>query len=221
MTDAILKPILVAVACLGLAAAAAPERTVEGNVVASQHEPPVKIEVPRAATYAGADRFVLYEMADCELHAFVEGDGENHVRRLFWVQFEKYLESRPDLHHRYDSPRHVTLGGQDFYLDTWLDAEDDRHTPGSDGEHIRALVRAKGYAVPASRMSVRLVHLLDDAKRKELMLIYSEDLAPTGFGPKDLREGGKRHGEWPALEAALVQRALGSFKVRFEEEREP
>ena len=31
-------------------------------------------------------------------------------------------------------------------------------------------------------MYVRLVHLLDKEKRKELMIIYGEDLAPTGFG---------------------------------------
>ncbi len=28
---------------------------------------------------------------------------------------------------------------------------------------------------------VRLVHLLDEQRRKELMIIYGEDLAPTGF----------------------------------------
>jgi hypothetical protein len=30
-------------------------------------------------------------------------------------------------------------------------------------------------------MCVRLVHLLDDAKRKKLMIIYGEDLGPIGF----------------------------------------
>ena len=33
--------------------------------------------------------------------------------------------------------------------------------------------------MPAGMMSVRLVHLLDEQKRKELMIIYSENL--TGF----------------------------------------
>jgi hypothetical protein len=213
-----LVTLCLALACLGLVAASAPERRVKGNALTSRHEPAVRIEVPKSATYAGADSFVLYEMADCELHAFVEADADKRVRRIWWIQFEKYLDSRPELHHRYDSPRQVKIDGRDFYLDTWLDAEDDKRTPGSDGERIRALIRSKGFIVPPDRMSVRLVHLLDEAKRKELMLIYSEDLAPTGHEPKALREGGAQRDDWAELERALVKRAVTSFELRFSKE---
>ena len=213
--------LLLAVACLGLAAAAEPERRVRGNAIVSKREPAVRIEVPKAAVYAGADRFVLYEIADCELHAFVEVDADRRVRRLYWIQFEGYLDSRPELHHRYDSPRKASIDGREFVIDTWLDAEDDRRTPGSDGEHVRALIRAKGFVVPPDRMSVRLVHLLDEAKRKELMLIYSEYLAPTGFEPKALRPGGERHGEWADIERELIARALSRFYIRFSAEAKP
>jgi hypothetical protein len=207
--------LVLVVAGLGLAAAAEPERTVRGNALVSKREPAVRIEVPKAAVYAGADRFVLYEIADCELHAFVEVDADRRVRRLYWIQFEGYLDSRPELHHRYDSPRNAKIDGREFVIDTWLDAEDDRRTPGSDGEHVRALIRAKGFVVPPDRMSVRLVYLLDEAKRKELMLIYSEDLAPTGHAPQQLRPGGERHAEWAELERELVKRALTAFDLRF------
>jgi len=30
---------------------------------------------------------VLYGMADCELHAFVEADSQKNVERLYWIQF--------------------------------------------------------------------------------------------------------------------------------------
>ena len=40
-------------------------------------------------------------------------------------------------------------------------------------------------------MDVRLVHLLDAEKRKELMIIYGEDLASTGFTAADLRKRAK------------------------------
>jgi hypothetical protein len=66
---------------------------------------------------------------------------------------------------------------------------------------------AKGYKMPADMMYVRLVHLLDDQKRKELMIVYGEDLAPTGFTAADLAEGGKSRTQWPALENALIARA--------------
>jgi hypothetical protein len=123
------------------------------------------------------------------------------------VQFEDYLPSRPELSHRYDSPQHTTIGGLDFYVDTWVVPGDATDRPGSDSEHIRALILAKGYKLPAAIMSVRLVHLLDERKRKELMIIYSEDAATTGFSAADLREGGKAYDRWPAIAEGLIERA--------------
>src|SRR3954447_5095650 len=112
-----------------VAGASAPERKVDGNVITSEHDPAVRIDLPKSVQYLGADRFVLYEIADCELHLFVEADHERKVERLYWVQFEGYVSSRPDLHHSYDSPRHVTIGGLDFYVDTWMQAKDSTTNP--------------------------------------------------------------------------------------------
>ena len=56
-------------------------------------------------------------------------------------------------------------------------------------------------------MYVRLVHLLDEQKRKELMFIYGEDLALTGFTVADLKKGGKAYDQWPAIEKGLIERA--------------
>ena len=164
----------------------APERKADKNTITSERDPAVRIQLPAAAHYVGADRFVLYGIADCELHAFVESDAGKNVKHLYWIQFEQYLPSRPDLHHTYDSPRHATLGGWDFFLDTWVRASDEAPTAGSDLEHIQELIRKKGYKLPAAMMSVRLVHLLDQQKRKELMIIYSEDLAPTNLSTDSL-----------------------------------
>ena len=61
--------------------------------------------------------------------------------------------------------------------------------------------------MPEATMNVRLVHLLDHQKRKELMIIYAEDLQPTGFSLADLMPGGKHASEWPTLEAGLIRRA--------------
>jgi len=180
----------VAVANLSSCAAGpAPEREARGSAIVSAREPAVRIEVPREARYVGADRFVLLGIADCELHVFVEADAQHRVQRLYWIQFEGYLPSRPDLHHRYESPRHETVAGMDFYVDTWVSPETPRDfEPDSDVAHLRRLLAANGYTLPRTR-SVRLVHLLDDAKRKELMVIYAEALpAPeNGFVESALR----------------------------------
>jgi hypothetical protein len=185
----------------------APERRVERNTITSERDPKLRIRLPETLHYVGADRWVLYGIADCELHAFVRADEQKSVQELYWVQFEGYIPSRPDLHHKYDSPRHAMLRGIDFYLDTWPRSNDEKTDAGSDREHIDALIRAKGYKIPVNMMYVRLVHLLDPEKRKELMIIYGEDLASSGFTAADLHEGGKAYGQWPTLENGLIDRA--------------
>ena len=184
----------------------APERRVQGNLIISMHDPKMLIRLPESVHYVGADRWVLYGIADCELHAFVEADEQKNVQELYWVQFEGYIPSRPDLHHKYDSPRHALIGGLDFYVDTWPRSNDEKTEAGSDREHIDALIRAKGYKIPENMMYVRLVHLLDREKRKELMIIYGEDLASSGFTAADLHQGGKASDHWPALENELIER---------------
>jgi len=148
-----------------------PERHVRGNVIISDRDPEIQIQLPKSTQYVDADRWVLYDIADSELHAFVEADPKNNVQGLYWVQFEGYLPTKPDLKHQYDSPRHAEIGGLDFYVDTWVRSKDADVDSGSDREHIEALVRAKGFTMPGGMMYVRLVHLLDEQKRKELMII--------------------------------------------------
>jgi len=53
--------------------------------------------------------------------------------------------------------------------------------PGSDVEHTVALIRTRGYHMPEGMMYVRLVHLLDEQQRKELMIIYGEDVAQSSL----------------------------------------
>lgn len=197
----------------------APERRVQGNMIISMHDPKVLIRLPESVHYVGADRWVLYGIADCELHAFLQADEHKNVQALYWVQFEGYIPSRPDLHHTYDSPRHTTIGGLDFYVDTWPRSNGEKTESGSDREHIDALIGAKGYNIPADMMYVRLVHLLDAEKRRELMIIYGEDLASTGFTAADLREGGKAYGQWQALQKELIERA--KTKIALEETGKP
>lgn len=197
-----------ALACLALPAhGQTPERTVSGTSVTSSHDPKIRIDLPASAQYVGADRWLLLGFDDCEMHLFVDADAAKHIQRLYWVQFEAYIPERPDMHHDYSGSRHVTINGLDFYLDTWVQDASQPAEKDSDGEHQRHLLAAKGYTRPANGMYVRLVHLPDAQKRKELMVIYGEDLAPTGFTAAQLSEHGAAHDRWPAIEKALIERA--------------
>src|SRR5258707_889875 len=207
--------VLIRVFVGGLVAAQAqgPERRVQANVITSERDPKVRLRLPKAVQYVGADRWVLYGIADCELHAFVEADEQKNVQRLYWVQFEGYVPTRPELKHEYNSPQHAKIGAVDFYVDTWVRSSNAKTRPGSDREHIEALIRAKGYKLPAGMMDVRLVHLLDEQKRKELMIIYGEDVTSTGFSAAELDKGGKAHDQWPAIEKALVERSVKKIVI--------
>jgi len=169
--------------------------------------------LPDAAHYLGSDRWILYGMANCELHAFVDPNPEKLVQRLYWVQFESYLPTRPELHHTYNSPKHTTLGARDFFVDTWVRSTEEKNRAGSDVEHIISLIAKNGYRMPSAMMYVRLVHLLDDQKRKELMIIYGEDIAPYGFTAADLQPGGNAHDQWAAIAGGLLERAKQSVSI--------
>lgn len=204
-----------ALACLAPQAhAQAPERTVSGHSVISTHDPKMRIDLPASAQYVGADRWLLLGFDDCEMHLFVDADADKRIQRLYWVQFEAYIPSRPELHHDYSKSRQITINGVDFYLDTWVQNADEPTDKDSDGDHERRLLAAKGYQRPANGMYVRLVHLPDAQKRKELMVIYGEDLAPTGFTAAQLDKGGAAHDRWPDIEKALIERAREHVSFR-------
>jgi hypothetical protein len=124
--------------------------------------------------YVGADRWILYGISDCEVHLFVEADAKNNVQRMYWIQFEGYLPSKPDLHHVYDSPQHTSIGGLDFYVDE-VSIGARENDPSSDVGHVKALLRRSGYGNSAGMRYLRLVNLLDADKRNELMIIYGDN----------------------------------------------
>jgi hypothetical protein len=190
-----------------------PERHVQANVLTSERDPKMRIKLPSSVQYVGADRWPLLGLADCELHVFVEATPQKRVQRLYWLQFEAYLPSRPELHHTYSFSKTETLGGLLFDVRTRFAASSETPQPGSDVEHVQGLLRAKGYQLPEAMMSVRFVHLFDQQKRKELMIIYAEDLASTGFTVEDLLPKGRHAARWPALEATLVQRAKSALEL--------
>lgn len=194
---------------------AAPERVVSANTVRSERDPAVTLELPASVQYAGAARWVLYGVADCEVHVFVEADSAKRVSRLYWIQFEGYLPHISASYNSYNSPVRVDLGGgREFIVDGGLFRTTTASRPGSDRERVLEMLKAKGYVIPPEMLTRRMVHLPTPDRRKELMIIYAEDLAPTGFTIADLATGGKSAAELPRLERELLQRAVEGIKAR-------
>ena len=212
----LLTAFMLAVAALPCVAQA-PERVVKGNTLVSERDPKITLEFREPVEYVGADRWVLYDVADCEVHVFVQADSSRKVLRLYWVQFEAYLPTVPHSYDGYNSPVRADIGGREFIVDGWFRPTgpgSGTGRPGSDREHVLKLLAAKGYALPNEMMMRRMVHLPTPDRRKELMIIYAEDLAPTGLTVADLNPGGKAESERPRLEKELLQRALDRIKAR-------
>jgi len=62
----------------------APERKVERNAVLSARDPNVRVSISAVAQLCRANRWNLYDIADCELHAFVDSDAQKNVQGLYW-----------------------------------------------------------------------------------------------------------------------------------------
>lgn len=194
--------------------AAPVSRTVSGQVLTSKEMPAVRLEFDKAFKYAGGHSFVLYDVANAEQHFFVDADKDGRLKRFYWIQFEGYL---PDNTHAYDynSPKIVNIGGLDFFADVYARSmKGNTGRPDSDGNRARAFLESKGYKLGSTEVvSQRLVHLIDAAKRNELMIIYLEDLSATGLTAADLNEGGSARARWPEVSQAVLDRALKSMKI--------
>ena len=189
-------------------------RTVSGQVLTSKDTPAVRLEFDKAFKYIGAQSFVLYGVANAEQHFFVDADKDGRMKRFFWVQFEGYLPTNTNSYN-YKSPKIVNAGGFDFFADVYpRSLKGDLGRPDSDGNRARAFLSAKGLKMIGTEfISQRLVHMVDQAKRNELMIIYIEDLSESGLTAADLIEGGSARARWPEISQGLLDRALKNMKV--------
>ena len=189
-------------------------RTVNDRVLTSTQLPAVKLEFSKPFKYVGGHSFVLYEVANAEQHFFVDADKDGRINRMYWVQFEGYLASNT---HTYDykSTKTVNIGGLDFIADAY--ARNIKASPGrpdSDGNRARTFLESKGYRLGSDDvLSQRLVHLVDEAKRNELMIIYLEDLSPMKLTAADLGKGGRAANQWPTISQGLLERATKNMKL--------
>ncbi|HEX5732072.1 MAG TPA: hypothetical protein VF131_04475 [Blastocatellia bacterium] len=211
------KSLLLIIVLFGLGmtvTAQQPSRTVKGQVLTSTETPAVRLEFDKAFKYAGGHDFILYNVARAEQHFFVDADKQGRIKRLYWVQFEGYL---PDNTHTYQYKvnKSVNIGGFDFIADAY--ARNIKANPGradSDGSRARAFLESKGFRWGSDEiLSQRLVHLIDEAKRNELMIIYAEDLTALGLTATDLATGGSAASRWGEISNELLNRAMKGMKV--------
>jgi hypothetical protein len=148
-------------------------RAAAGRTITSPAQPRATIEVSDGFRYVGGQQFVLYDVANAEQHFFVDAAADGTVRRLYWLQFEGYLPDN-DRQYRYASPDVRKIGPFDFFVDVLTPSGPPR--PNSDSAHMREFMQQRGLKLTDRGATVRFVHLTDETKRNELMIIYREAL---------------------------------------------
>lgn len=195
-------------------AARTTSRKVEGQVLTSPELPALRLKFDKEFKYIGGHDFILYDVARAEQHFFVDADKEGRIRRMYWVQFEGYL---PDNTHSYQYKvnKAVKIGGLDFIADAApRNTKNGLGRPDSDSNRARAFLEARGYRMASDDLlTQRLVHLVDEAKRNELMIIYMEDLSGTGLTAGDLSSGGRAASRWDEISTGLLDRAVKGMEI--------
>lgn len=189
-------------------------RSVKGQILSSTEMPAVRLKFGKDFKYIGGQDFVLYDVAHAEQHFFVAADKQGRIRRMYWVQFEGYLPGNTNTY-RYKINKTINIGGLDFIADAY--ARNVKINPGranSDGSRARAFLEKQGYRMMSDEvLSQRLVHLADEAKRNELMVIYLEDLSGMKLTAADLTAGGIAATRWEEISQGLLERAIKGMEV--------
>ncbi len=190
-------------------------RTVSGSDLISTHDPAATLRFDSAYQHIGGQKFILYGNADTEQHFFVETTSEDKLKSVYWVQYEAYLPGQPFSYDYDDSPLRETIDGFEFFIDTYVVEYDPnrRRRPGTDGALARQFLASKGYTFPPHFSYARLVYLTDETRKKELMIIFIDDLSEQGFSEQELDELTTDSPDWPTIEEGLLNRIRNTLTV--------
>ncbi len=187
------------------------------RTLASTARPAVTIRHGKDLKYIGTQSFTLYDVAHAEQHFFVDADKENRVSRLYWIQFEGYLPNNTHTYN-YKSEESAKVGDLLFVADSRpinIAAAKAQQRPDSDGARARAFLESKGYRMASDDVLwQRLVHMVDESKRDELMIIYMEDLGSSGLIAEDFAEKGKAANLWKETAEGLRLRAVSGLEIK-------
>jgi len=189
-------------------------RSVKDQVLTSTEMPTASLKFDKEFKYVGGQAFILYDVARAEQHFFVDADEKGRIKRMYWIQFEGYLPSNTHSY-RYKADNTVKIGGLEFIADAWArNLKDSPGRPDSDGSRARAFLEKKDLRMASDDvLAQRLVHLVDEQKRNELMIIYMEDLAPMKLTAKELVPYGRAAAQWDEIAKRLLERAVKGIEI--------
>ncbi|MGH1362210.1 MAG: hypothetical protein ACRBF0_01555 [Calditrichia bacterium] len=190
----------------------------ETNQLVSSGFPESTITFDSSFVYVGAETFILYDIARCEIHLFVDADSNKIVNRLYWMQYEGYLPSLwPHWYEYEDEPFRTMIGGKEFYDGVnfyTVDSSRQHWSRDSDIGRVFALMESNGYTLDSEVMRIRLVHL-DEEEDDELMIMYIERMSSHGLTIASFGENGRESERWKVVSQGLRERVLAGMDIEF------
>lgn len=175
--------------------------------------PKTEIVLDSALSYIGAEEYVLFGATKVNVHLFAEVF-EKKIERLCWIQFEENLPFNNIPYDYSGSQKITTINNFDYYDDFWIWNIANRvRKPGSDVEHVMNLIEKNGLKLGPEIIEIRWVRL-DKSKRKELMLIFIEDLEKHGLNMDVLTQDFTAPDIVSRLENEVRERAFNSIQIK-------
>jgi hypothetical protein len=186
--------------------------TVSKGRIESAMQPQIRLGVDTSLTYVGSQRWILYNVAQAEQHLFVQRASDG-VQRFLWVQFEEYI---PSSNGKYDYSKSAPISafGRELRVDKSLwNVPTTESRPESDGAFARKMLREHGITLPPRMLYERFIYLPDSTGRRELMVIYAEDVRFVGADAGALAGSPEAAARLATLLADHERRALKSFSI--------
>jgi hypothetical protein len=200
-----------------------PTRTLQNNRLTSDQQPAISIEVAPALHHIGTLEMTIKGMAAAQTFLFVAADAQRRIQRQLAIQFEHFLPgTNPKvMYYRYDTPRKIPLAGHTYDTDlrvipSALFLQDLESDPEADSVQVQQFIRSKGYELPFYEEQVvtkRMMRILGEDKRAEILFIYQEPLLPAGLLYTKEEDTYLVQDEQLPLLADFERRALGSIQI--------
>lgn len=183
------------------------------GVLISLQDPSLAIDVDDSFTFVGRHPFTIRDVAAGERFIFVDTD-DNLIQRLFIVQFEGFLPGVDDFY-RYDLTGSPVVADYPFrsngYAFDILEAI--AANPKSESAATYPYLESRGYLVPRYWMQWRSLTVADQARSKEMILFYVENVDATGLSLTDFYQEDAATAEWTDVQKELEVRANDSFRL--------
>lgn len=190
-------------------AQAVPYTATKGRVESAM-QPQIRLDIDSALSYVGSQRWILYNVAQAEQHLYVQRSPTG-VQRFLWIQFEEYI---PSSNGKYDYSRSAPISafGRELRTDKRFSTTPTTESrPESDGAYARRMLRDNGITLPTHMLYERFIYLPDSTGRRELMVIYAEEIGFAGASPADTLPASKVRLD--ALLAEHERRGLKTFTI--------